>query len=80
MGKSYIEPIPDSWFKEWGGARSLVATADKKEPGNAAATPICVSAFLSEGRAPDFISVEESTKMIAEILCRGQLLVLESTT
>ena len=41
---------------------------------------ICVPMPLSTSRDPDLFFVEESTKTVASVLRRGQLVVLKSTT
>lgn len=79
-GKSYIAHIPDTWIREWLDGGRFVATLDKKQLANADAILICVPTPLSESRDPDLTFVEDSTRLIAEILRPGQLIVLESTT
>ena len=56
------------------------ATSDKADLASADAILICVPTPLSASRDPDLFFVEESTKTVASVLRRGQLVVLESTT
>ncbi|MBR5627257.1 MAG: nucleotide sugar dehydrogenase, partial [Thermoguttaceae bacterium] len=79
-GKSYIEHIPDSWIADWVESGKFRATSDKADLASADAILICVPTPLSASRDPDLFFVEESTKTVASVLRRGQLVVLESTT
>ncbi|MDR3111245.1 MAG: nucleotide sugar dehydrogenase [Planctomycetaceae bacterium] len=79
-GSSYIEHIPSQWISDWVKSGKFSATSDMNRLSDADAILICVPTPLNESRDPDLYYVEESVKLIAKTLRKGQLVVLESTT
>lgn len=79
-GQSYIEHIPSQWIAECVGRRKFIPTANMRRLAEPDALLICVPTPLSESRDPDLKYVEDTTRQIAAVLRRGQLVVLESTT
>ena len=79
-GKSYIEHIPSDDIAEAVRQKSLNATDDFAELGNAKSILICVPTPLTINRTPDLSYVESTARAIAPHLQEGQLVVLESTT
>lgn len=58
----------------------FVATTDHRRLQNAEAILICVPTPLGPHREPDLSYIEETSRTLASVLRRGQLVVLESTT
>lgn len=79
-GKSYIGHISGGWIKECIEEQRFAPTAEMSRLREADVILICVPTPLSESRDPDLTYVEETTRIIAEELRPGQLVVLESTT
>lgn len=79
-GKSYIGHVPSEWIADWLKKGVFAATADFSRLAEADAILICVPTPLSESRDPDLKYVVDSTRSIAKVLRKGQLVVLESTT
>jgi UDP-N-acetyl-D-glucosamine dehydrogenase len=79
-GKSYIRQIPDQRIREMREACRLAATSDFSRLSEVDVILICVPTPLTPQREPDMSFVENTTKLIAAHLRRGQLIVLESTT
>ncbi|MCA9131732.1 MAG: nucleotide sugar dehydrogenase [Planctomycetales bacterium] len=79
-GTSYIAHISSSTIDSWLTAGKFQATADMQRLAEADAVLICVPTPLSDSRDPDLSYVMATTKMIAQALRCGQLIVLESTT
>jgi UDP-N-acetyl-D-glucosamine dehydrogenase len=79
-GKCYIKHIPETWVQKWLDQKKFFATTDTKELSKADAIIICVPTPLTETRDPDLSFVISSVEMIAQVLRKGQLVVLESTT
>jgi UDP-N-acetyl-D-glucosamine dehydrogenase len=80
QGQSYISHIPEAWLEKWLSEKKFLATADPQQLSNADAILICVPTPLTETRDPDLSYVVSSVQMIAKVLRKGQLVVLESTT
>ncbi len=80
QGKSYIAHIPESWLEKWLAEKKFLATADPQQLAAADAILICVPTPLTETRDPDLSYVVSSVELIANVLRKGQLVVLESTT
>lgn len=78
QGKSYIKHI-DSLRIAGNGSR-FSPTTDFSKLSNMNCIIICVPTPLNKNREPDMTYVFETTKTIARYLCKGQLIVLESTT
>lgn len=80
QGKSYIGHIPESWLQKWLEEKKFFATSDSQQLAKADAILICVPTPLTETRDPDLSYVVSSMELIAKVLRKGQLVVLESTT
>lgn len=78
-GESYIGHIPAEVVREM-RSHGFEATDSFERLGDADAILICVPTPLTETREPDLGYVVNSARAIAETLCAGQLVVLESTT
>lgn len=79
-GESGIKHIPGGAIAEALNEKRFRATTDPNKLSEADAILIAVPTPLSKQREPDLTFVEKSTRAIAEVLRRGQLVVLESTT
>ena len=79
-GRSYIEHLGPDFFKGLATNDKFDATANAAELAKADAILLCVPTPLGQHREPDLTYVLESTKMVAKVLRKGQLVVLESTT
>lgn len=77
-GRSYIEDISDGELAELSG--HLIATSSYSALKGAEAIVICLPTPLSPSREPDLSALFEGARALAEVLRRGQLVVLESTT
>jgi UDP-N-acetyl-D-glucosamine dehydrogenase len=77
-GRSYVEDVPDVALAPL-GAR-LRATSDYAELGACEAVIVCVPTPLTDSREPDLTYLSEAGTALAQVLQRGQLVVLESTT
>ncbi len=80
QGKSYIGHIKGDWIAGCIEDKKFLPTADMTRLAEADAILICVPTPLSDSRDPDLSYVEATTRMAAETLRPGQLVVLESTT
>src|SRR5574340_450232 len=79
-GKSYIEHIQQTKIQQYVNSRHFSATNDFTSLGQMDDHIICVPTPLNEYREPDLSYVEETVKSIQPHLCKGQMVVLESTT
>src|ERR1700678_2220529 len=79
-GKSYIREISDDRIRYVRESGRFAATADFGQLSEVEAILVCVPTPLTPQREPDMSFVENTTKLIASHLRRGQLVVLESTT
>lgn len=79
-GESYIGHISSARIAELVDGKFLSPTTDMALLSKADVILICVPTPLSESRDPDLAYVEATTRVIAEHLRPGQLIVLESTT
>jgi UDP-N-acetyl-D-glucosamine dehydrogenase len=77
-GESYIEDIPSERLRAVG--ERMTPTTSYDELARAEAVLMCVPTPLSANREPDLGPLVQSTRALAEVLERGQLVVLESTT
>ncbi|MFP6586587.1 MAG: nucleotide sugar dehydrogenase, partial [Pirellulaceae bacterium] len=80
QGQSYIQHISGDWVSQQIAAGKFDATDQLDRLAEADAILICVPTPLNESRDPDLTYVEQTVKSIAQVLRRGQLIVLESTT
>jgi UDP-N-acetyl-D-glucosamine dehydrogenase len=77
-GESYIEDIPAERLR---AALPLIETTSHYQPlARADAILICVPTPLTPNREPDLSALEAAAHGLAQVLQRGQLVVLESTT
>ena len=79
-GKSYINHIKEGEIQKVVGSGNFTATTDFSNLTEMDAIIICVPTPLNEHREPDLTFVENTAKIIAKYLQRGQLITLESTT
>ena len=77
-GRSYIEDVPDSALAPLG--ERLQATAEYAELSACDAVIICVPTPLTNSREPDLTYLFGSATALADVLRKGQTIVLESTT
>lgn len=78
-GRSHIDDLSDEDVATM-RTQGFEATADTTVLGAASAVVICVPTPLNEAGTPDLEAVKGATANISKHLCRGQLVVLESTT
>ncbi|MCP4250254.1 MAG: nucleotide sugar dehydrogenase [bacterium] len=79
-GKSYIKHIPSGFLKKLVAEKRFSATTDPADLRRCCAVLMCVPTPLNQTRDPDMTYVESTTRMLADNLQPGQLIVLESTT
>lgn len=79
-GRSPLKHITDDKITQARRGDRFAATTDPERLREADAVLICVPTPLGEHREPDLSFVEETARMLAGVLRRGQLIVLESTT
>jgi UDP-N-acetyl-D-glucosamine dehydrogenase len=79
-GVSHIEDVASEELAAHVQAGRITATADYAELKRAGAILIALPTPLTPQRQPDLGYVEAATRGIAEVLQRGQIVVLESTT
>ncbi len=79
-GQSYIDAVPSVELGRLTQSGRLRATAAFGELAQCDVIVICVPTPLTRNREPDLSYVVSTTRMIAEHLRPGQLIVLESTT
>jgi UDP-N-acetyl-D-glucosamine dehydrogenase len=79
-GKSYIKHIDSSKIAGWLKRELFEATADMMRLSEPDALLICVPTPLDEARDPDLAYVVGTAEQIANVIRKGQLVVLESTT
>ena len=77
-GESYIEDIPSAMLRSLEGA--FTASTRYADLASADAVMICVPTPLTVNREPDLRPLLETTRALASVLGRGQLVVVESTT
>lgn len=79
-GKSYIKHIPAEWIREAVASGKFEPTADFSLLRNADCISICVPTPLDRNSQPDLSHVRRTSEAIAQSLCPGQMVILESTT
>ncbi len=79
-GESYIKHIPQSEIVEQIQKNQLLPTTDFAQLSGMDAIIICVPTPLDDHREPDLSYIRATAESISNYLCRGQLVVLESTT
>ncbi len=79
-GTPYLEHLGSDFAKDFVDSERFVGTTDATCLENADIISLCIPTPLGVHNEPDLTYVLESTRAIAKILRRGQLIVLESTT
>ncbi len=79
-GESYISHIPSERVRLWSAKGKFSATSNLNRLSEPDAILICVPTPLTESRDPDLTYVENTANAIGQVIRRGQLIVLESTT
>jgi UDP-N-acetyl-D-glucosamine dehydrogenase len=79
-GKSYIKHIPSEQIGVLVKEKRFRATTEPAELKSCGAIIICVPTPLTKMREPDMTYVVGTAKMVRDVLVKGQLVVLESTT
>lgn len=77
-GRSYVEDIPDAALAPL--LDRLHASSDHAELEPCEAVIVCVPTPLTGSREPDLAYLIDAAQALSEVLRRGQLVVLESTT
>lgn len=79
-GKSYIGDIPSRRIQDLRKNKTFTATNDFTKLRGMDAIIVCVPTPLNKTKDPDISYIDQATRKIANILRKGQLIVLESTT
>ncbi len=79
-GENYMKHLGDDFTQPLAESDRFNATSDKKRLSEADVILLCVPTPLGRHHEPDLSFVLESTKMAADALRAGQLVILESTT
>jgi UDP-N-acetyl-D-glucosamine dehydrogenase len=77
-GDSYIEDVASEELAALGGL--IRATGDAAEMAGCEAVIICVPTPLTGSREPDLSYLQGAARMLAGVLRKGQVVILESTT
>jgi UDP-N-acetyl-D-glucosamine dehydrogenase len=79
-GKPYIHHLGQPFFDYLKSNEGFLGTSNPEDLKKADAILICVPTPLGHHKEPDLTFVIESTKLVAKVLRKGQLVSLESTT
>jgi UDP-N-acetyl-D-glucosamine dehydrogenase len=79
-GVSHIEDVPSERLAPHVTSGRIAATTDYEQLGQAKAILIALPTPLTPQREPDLTYVERASHAIGQVLKRGQVVVLESTT
>lgn len=79
-GRPYIKHLGEEMMRVLSQSDRCDATTDFGRLVESDAILLCVPTPLNQWREPDMTYVVETTKTVAQHLCRGQLVILESTT
>ena len=79
-GQSHIEDIPAAAVQALTETGKLTATSDYQEAAKADAAIIAVPTPIDEYRVPDLSFVRSAAQSLSEVMRKGSLVVLESTT
>ncbi len=79
-GQSYIQDVPSEDVARLMRAKKFEATSDYDALRAADVMFICVPTPFDRMKQPDLIDVVAATESIAQRLCAGQLVILQSTT
>jgi len=80
QGKTYIKHIPEAEIAQEIQQSHFLPTTDFAELRDMDAIIICVPTPLDDHREPDLSYIRATAESISHHLCRGQLVVLESTS
>ncbi|MCA8952982.1 MAG: nucleotide sugar dehydrogenase [Planctomycetes bacterium] len=79
-GESYLKHLGEDFVRDFASSEKFRATSDPAMLAEADAIILCVPTPLGRHGEPDMSYIERSSAMVAEILRKGQLVSLESTT
>ncbi|MCA8965023.1 MAG: nucleotide sugar dehydrogenase [Planctomycetes bacterium] len=79
-GESYLKHLGEDFVQELARSEKFTATSDSADLARADAIILCVPTPLGRHGEPDMSYIVRSTEMVAEVLRKGQLISLESTT
>jgi UDP-N-acetyl-D-glucosamine dehydrogenase len=79
-GRSYIPDVPSEHVAEVIKSGTLIATTDPTALADVDIIDICVPTPLRKTRDPDLSYVVQAVEAIANVIRKGQLIILESTT
>ncbi len=79
-GENYLHHLGDELARRLSASNRFTATADPGGLADVDALLLCLPTPLGPHREPDLSFLLRSTRMVASMLRRGQLVVLESTT
>lgn len=79
-GRSYIPDVSSEHLAEVVKSGKFVATTDPSKLGDCDVIDICVPTPLRKTKDPDMTYVVQAVKATADVLRKGQLIILESTT
>ncbi len=79
-GESYLKHLGEDFVRDLASSSRFVATAEPDELARADAIILCVPTPLGRHGEPDMSYITRSTEMVADVLRKGQLVSLESTT
>ena len=79
-GESYLKHLGEDYVQELSRSPKFTVTNDSGELARADAIILCVPTPLGQHGEPDMSYIVKSTEMVAEVLRKGQLVSLESTT
>ena len=79
-GEAYLKHLGDELVQDLAASPRFRPTARSRDLAAADAILLCVPSPLGRHNEPDMTYIVESTRMVAENLRPGQLIVLESTT
>ncbi len=79
-GETYLHHLGADLVAELAGSKRFTPTSRAEDLTEADAIILCVPTPLGRHNEPDMTYIVDSTKMVASVLRRGQLVSLESTT
>ncbi len=79
-GKSYLKHLGEDFVQEMSQSPKFVASSNPDELAAADVIILCVPTPLGTHGEPDMSYIESSSRMVAKVLRKGQLISLESTT
>jgi UDP-N-acetyl-D-glucosamine dehydrogenase len=79
-GEPYLHHLGTELIAPFAKSERFTPTSDARELAHADVIILCVPTPLGQHNEPDISYVVNSTRMVAEVLRAGQLVVLESTT